>query len=815
MEVYAVRHRRGARAKARPFRHPSLCIMGHPEDRVILRIAALLYQHPLAVDFRKPVCAIYPAIADHYADAIDSPMDVGTLLKKCLEGKCSAEILRQDLALIFGNSCAFNAGNPAILSLSQHMLNLAISLYEEILERPFVAPNQSSGESTASAFKALVVQKRIERFEFIRHFPMNTSELRVCLQGLQRALVTDTVVSNPLIVEALNKSATYVRDSLDLKEEQDLGEGLSGVASILTFQAFIQPILDVCKEWVPLDLSIAGGSSSGSNVATSAMVGAANLALHILFNPSAPASRNHDINAHSQQSRTAVAKPDEHMWVPRATTHAVLKDLELIFAELAILVQERGLRGVTTSCVWGRPSAVVWAQPARTTDKCMNLTWYPALVLAGGSSTNVHPIYSAVNSSRLSLSTVKALNRLKPKDSRRTESPKPCTIIEHPLVDQSNKRHELCCPDEYVLLEFMGNHDLGWVRWDTLHPFLPESQGELPDAILVTGGKCYSQDILREGLDAACYLEELRDLPPHPEEWIDELKSIPSIEELTKTLLAPTPRIRPLKKSRHRGDEVDGVDDKKSAEALQGANPYQRHVGSLPSSISPANKRKFVEDGVFFFKTSAIVAINPAAGLRERSVLVAQHLGRQLSQFYPLGGRPPKCAASDKKRRTYTRKIKPVSNAAISQGDVKSYGLSGSSSGGSKEKGTGISPSAADPKGQKGPGSSSGKLELKDLGAQYIALQFGAVGGASKVPLMGSERSPLLLGCMDLLDVPTSGSRFLAGAGCLHSRQLEKGARVFSLEDPSCVNRKAILHEEISKLQQELRLMQAATRVIE
>lgn len=155
--------------------------------------------------------------------------------------------------------------------------------------------------------------------------------------------------------------------------------------------------------------------------------------------------------------------------------------------------------------------------------------------------------------------------------------------------------------------------------------------------------------------------------------------------------------------------------------------------------------------GAFVF-TASSVAVPASSSIRDKCVLVAQSLGRRLSQSFPL-----------------------VTAKSPSAGDKKR-----------PRKATGTSLGAA---GASPPASDASK------------------GVAPRRTFAGVPRNRTSLVAivysMAAIDTPTAAASHWSGVGCIHTRKLRADARVLALEDPSSAERKAVLRLELQRLQEE------------
>lgn len=106
----------------------------------LVRILTILYCCSVCADFRRPVEILYPFLMVEYKKSIQYPMDLGTLLLKCMQGNESIDNIRFGLKLVFSNALSFNKGVHQMESIAYHLNHFSASLFEDILKIKFSLP---------------------------------------------------------------------------------------------------------------------------------------------------------------------------------------------------------------------------------------------------------------------------------------------------------------------------------------------------------------------------------------------------------------------------------------------------------------------------------------------------------------------------------------------------------------------------------------------------------------------------------------------------------------------------------------------------
>lgn len=150
--------------------------------------------------------------------------------------------------------------------------------------------------------------------------------------------------------------------------------------------------------------------------------------------------------------------------------------------EVLVSMCERSLRGSPGSLIWSRGHRPFWALPPKS-------PWWPCSILLGG---NVPDAIAFTNLSRIPESIAKVLAKLRPKvTSNMNLESKQSVFCVRPVPTKI-----LNPPDGYVLVEFFGSHDFGWVKTENIAPI---TEGLIPPGTVP--GKSCSPESLTEVKD--------------------------------------------------------------------------------------------------------------------------------------------------------------------------------------------------------------------------------------------------------------------------------------------------------------------------
>ncbi|RYG63801.1 hypothetical protein EON64_15210, partial [archaeon] len=136
----------------------------------MLQFISILYTQGVFRDFRRPVIATYPDLAQTYLEAIAEPQDLGSLLLKVMKRTVDREGLRKGLVMMCRNALKFNEGYATIENIARHLCEVAQDLYEEIFNLSFLQPKIRLPEEY---FR----EKRFQRCEKIRQLVLTEKEV--------------------------------------------------------------------------------------------------------------------------------------------------------------------------------------------------------------------------------------------------------------------------------------------------------------------------------------------------------------------------------------------------------------------------------------------------------------------------------------------------------------------------------------------------------------------------------------------------------------------------------------------------------------
>ena len=437
---------------------------------MLLKFVSTIYSQPIAADFRKPVELLYPTISANYLTTIEKPMDLGTLLLTCMQGKATAETVKDGLKLVFANSIKFNEESPMMVAISNHLELFASGLYEEMLELPFYdySTNNSNSDSSNNSisFDSYLLNKRLSRMESYGNEPLRISEmteLNTALSNIQTTIPNELKVLYFDLQNALREA--IVRFSSDKMEKVES----DGSKLLLDFQSSSAAATTNhdnntdCVTIFGLFRSLLKACMTDITDVSDSIISPA-LVLAVGIHSGAGASNNTN-NA----TNSSTIKPS---FLP------CMRSLDSIIGVLLVKIQERAVRGTPNSSVWQRPLCLVWAQPDKQ-------RWWPGMLLAlPPSGCKVVPPYPPMlqqqNLSRLPSAITKQLVKLKskfqPSDKTATSTSTLNNGISTDKIESSALT--LRIPDGFALVEFFGTHDFGWVKFDNILPFT--SDGSKP-----------------------------------------------------------------------------------------------------------------------------------------------------------------------------------------------------------------------------------------------------------------------------------------------------------------------------------------------
>lgn len=147
------------------------------DHNAMLQLVSILYCRSVFKEFRRPVLAAYPNLAETYLGSVKEPIDLGTLLLRVIKRSTTIGGVRKGLQLVCSNALIFNAGYHTIEAITHHLFHTAEGLFEELLCQPFAVPPSSS--SSAGFSDDFYKAKRWKRWQLVGRIPLNKYELDI------------------------------------------------------------------------------------------------------------------------------------------------------------------------------------------------------------------------------------------------------------------------------------------------------------------------------------------------------------------------------------------------------------------------------------------------------------------------------------------------------------------------------------------------------------------------------------------------------------------------------------------------------------
>lgn len=431
----------------------------------MLQLTSILYCRATFKEFRRPVLAAYPNLAENYLNQVKEPMDLGTLLLQVLQRSITPDALRQGLHAVCDNALRFNAGYPTIEAITHHLEHTAQALYEELL----CAPYTSQGPYEEDFYK----DRRLTRCQKIRSMPLNLSELNDLLTILRDFPAEDL----PGSADLLTATAQHIR-TLCASGHVTLVDALAPIASLCSAQGAEG------AQTVEVRVPFLDGLFTQTSINSS----------HIEF---------------------------------------VLAIDDLLGVYL-ILLEERFHRGNICSTVWAQACPLcLWAPLDKDFKK--RPTWWPCIIIgSGNASYPMHPEVLQGNVQRIPVNMVKQLLRSRPRDSDHSTDH---TIAVHTALkgtDASSLRGLLCkcitASSQYLLAEFLGDHQLGWVKEGVFRVMTAPHTAQL----FGVSDKICSTSIIEESKEVFKWLQQWDSSHGEPDADQQDLTAIPALSVLIK-----------------------------------------------------------------------------------------------------------------------------------------------------------------------------------------------------------------------------------------------------------------------------------------
>lgn len=143
-------------------------------------------------------------------------------------------------------------------------------------------------------------------------------------------------------------------------------------------------------------------------------------------------------------------------------SYKFISHIDECLGEFIVCLTERLLRGCAGSSIWSRTSTLLWAQSHKS-------PWNACMLLAGA---DIPDALAITNLSRVPDSISKLLVRLKPKLSAGTRFGVAQTVY----CARAVSAKILNPPEGYVLVEYFGSHEFGWLKTEHTAPFTHRGQ---------------------------------------------------------------------------------------------------------------------------------------------------------------------------------------------------------------------------------------------------------------------------------------------------------------------------------------------------
>lgn len=473
-----------------------------PQAAELLRIMSTLYCLSIAADFRKPVEKMYPKIAADYLAVIKQPMDLGTLLLECMRGTATPDYVRHGLHLVFSNSITFNADAPMMKAISLHLMSFAAGLFEEAVKLPFheeATRPDSVAEIGDDDFTTSLLFKRGRRFDSVCKTPLRREEVGLLLQALHTVEIHDDATKAQ--ISAICRRITEFQTRVDSSEQEDCSR-------VITLEILLRPLVEAAV--VPRNSPTGDeGVTSGRRVpAVASLVGLFMQAGYIkrtmsrkrvdgapeIEEAATAVSSSNYVDEEKNQASTQPPPPPPVQVAARPPTTTLRKasipflfSLDAALGELLVRIDERVLRGTSSSSVWQRPLMLGWATAGGI--------WFPCMVLACPNANTTSECrltpgsfygraqaqcLADMNVSRMPESIVKQLLKLKSKScglaAKKAAAASSAgagagAVGHHEPLSEEEQDRLLVVPEGFLLVEFYGTHDFGWVKADSVLPF--------------------------------------------------------------------------------------------------------------------------------------------------------------------------------------------------------------------------------------------------------------------------------------------------------------------------------------------------------
>jgi hypothetical protein len=207
----------------------------------LVRILTILYCRSVCSDFRRPVEILYPFLMVEYKNSIQYPMDLGTLLLKCMQGNESINNIRFGLKLVFSNALSFNKGVHQMESISYHLNHFSGSLFEDILNIKYSLPTDKFFNKTINNdnnIKERNIKQRSKRILSIKDEPLLFKEIK----EISKALNGISTITVPTIISS---TVTNLHNNMnEILANNNINNDKNEIITITNiFYSFLQSII--------------------------------------------------------------------------------------------------------------------------------------------------------------------------------------------------------------------------------------------------------------------------------------------------------------------------------------------------------------------------------------------------------------------------------------------------------------------------------------------------------------------------------------------------------------------------------------------
>lgn len=429
----------------------------------LLRIATAIYCRSISLEFRRPVKCMYPNIMSDYLSVISTPMDLGTILLRCLTdlNSVTADNLRASLQLVFENAIEYNKESPPMEAMSAHIDQFTGGLFEEVLILPYrdsdAAWTNADKTAVSEQFRLTRLSRRRCRLLAVKDTLLDDQELELVTDALQSFVVEleqssfsrNNSAGEAVLAAVRNAHAQASASLADVKEflrltyqrqvakstkeeaatdkvavdgdEQQVNQPENEPEPIKpalpTLASLLAPVIHTVMRASKADAMSCAANYADETTAEMVAVktnpwqcAMLTLCEDPLRNALPPAtSRGSLLQPAQALNLTYALLPSLYDTQNDVQLREAMRLLDEKIGYVAVFVHERSLRGTVFSCLWARPLQVVWAHPVK--QHSYRNPWWVVAVLAGGPGTKVDREVSDANLRRIPPSISRNLAR--------------------------------------------------------------------------------------------------------------------------------------------------------------------------------------------------------------------------------------------------------------------------------------------------------------------------------------------------------------------------------------------------------------------